>query len=691
MARTVRVWRSLLVVVGLLLCVVGSHSAALCLVDPREADIAIPSDRNPYFATNNPQSVYNVTYGQKIEIFCVSTCFRQYVSCETQNLDTGKKYYCAGHVAGGNSEQRSFLFSNISPSDVGTYRCNTTGDNSSSTEFEIIGPEVITTSPISTRVMETILPEPDRESSTDINTRSDATGISTEATQTSSVPNVTSESIPPLGEAPATELEPGQVAAFVVGSIIITVIVAAAIVMFYLYRKQKRSWLVLGPKRRRSHVGEEEKDSATDVGSSSTEDGSRYKSIAPSGPHKFDAIQDVLRWKGQPFYINEDTMQGYVVKMEQIKIGEEIGRGAFGIIHHGVAMNVDGLDPHTEVALKWAKDESQVSSLVEIGKEILALWELGRKAHPNVLSMLGVGFSDGSPVLLLEYAARGDLLGVLRKRRGASDRVKRQLLKLDSIVCDGEENIKDLAKVFSTKTPGAFRTMPNKDDLLRADNVFAFGRQIARGMEFLTSKHYIHRDLAARNILVTNNYVLKISDFGHSRTVEDTGGIYQRSSNKHIPVKWHAIESLRKGSYTVSSDVWSFGVVLWEITTLGCVPYPEVATHNMLALLKAGHRMEEPPACPQHLYKMMQECWNHNPEQRPSFQELAETLDDLLEKAAKMSRGVDYLTVDSDADSDDLDVSEAEVEAEEDHDTLPGSGHRLTHVHVRPPPTTSSV
>ena len=106
---------------------------------------------------------------------------------------------------------------------------------------------------------------------------------------------------------------------------------------------------------------------------------------------------------------------------------------------------------------------------------------------------------SGSPVLLLEYAALGDLLGVLRKRRGASDRVKRQLLKLDSIVCDGEENIKDLAKVFSTKTPGAFRTMPNKDDLLRADNVFAFGRQIARGMEFLTSKHVSYTT-------VTNGY-----------------------------------------------------------------------------------------------------------------------------------------------------------------------------------------
>eukprot|EP00117_Sycon_ciliatum_P015075 scpid33208/ scgid4712/ Fibroblast growth factor receptor 2 len=468
----------------------------------------------------------------------------------------------------------------------------------------------------------------------------------------------------------------GTVYGLVAGSsALVLLILLAGIIMFVRYRANTHK--ALSKPRRRSSSGTKRRASASSRKASSAGMPDSDSDYSRSGTAlRYSSSNDMvlaarmtssltqanLTWKGEAFLIDENSMEGLVVDVEQIRIAEEIGRGAFGVVHRGIVHNLEAGQLQTEVALKWSKDESQISSIMETGKEILALWQLGQRPHANVMSMLGICFTEGTPILILEYAARGNLLSMLRRRRGAAARIKKQLRRLDSITSDDGYSSSSRSR-SSTDHPSFLdiKSMPNADDLLKPDNVFAFGRQIAKGMEFLTSRQFIHRDLAARNVLVTENFTLKISDYGHSRIVADTEGIYQRSSSKHIPVKWHAVEALQKGSYTVQSDVWSFGVVLWEIATLACIPYPGVPTKNVLAILLAGHRMEEPVACPAHLYDMMLECWSSHPEDRPTFQELGESLDELLLEAAKQSRGVEYMSVDIDNDNEEEELDLAKV------------------------------
>lgn len=148
----------------------------------------------------------------------------------------------------------------------------------------------------------------------------------------------------------------------------------------------------------------------------------------------------------------------------------------------------------------------------------------------------------------------------------------------------------------------------------------------------MSSLRVIHRDLAARNVLVCDNKLVKVSDFGLSRDVYENN-IYCKQGAGRLPMRWMALESLTHQIYTTESDVWSFGVLLWEIVTFGQYPYPEVSNADLLTFLKKGQRMVKPPHCGTELYRIMLDCWKENPKNRPTFTELKETLDDLLEDA----------------------------------------------------------
>jgi serine/threonine protein kinase len=158
---------------------------------------------------------------------------------------------------------------------------------------------------------------------------------------------------------------------------------------------------------------------------------------------------------------------------------------------------------------------------------------------------------------------------------------------------------------------------------------------IVNGMSYLEENHILHRDLALRNVLATRDtagqYIAKISDFGMSRLIDS--GIYS-STNSTIPIKWSAPENLQYGKYTSKSDVWSFGVALWELYSFGMIPYPGLGNNEVLKkIVEEEYRMPAPPDCPEEIYAIMLQCWKTKPSDRPSFVDLAQRFRNMLHQA----------------------------------------------------------
>lgn len=148
-------------------------------------------------------------------------------------------------------------------------------------------------------------------------------------------------------------------------------------------------------------------------------------------------------------------------------------------------------------------------------------------------------------------------------------------------------------------------------------------------MEYLGNRKCLHRDLAARNVLVGEDYVMKIADFGLARNVRDLE-YYRKTTKGRLPIKWLAIEALFDRVYTTQSDVWAFGILLWEIFTFGGSPYPGIPVERLFDLLNSGYRMQKPQNCPEDIYYMMLNCWEKNPNNRASFTEKRIQLDTIL-------------------------------------------------------------
>ncbi|KAM8904776.1 tyrosine-protein kinase receptor UFO isoform 2-T2 [Spinachia spinachia] len=288
----------------------------------------------------------------------------------------------------------------------------------------------------------------------------------------------------------------------------------------------------------------------------------------------------------------KQKLQDVMVDRHKLTLGKTLGEGEFGSVMEGMLTQEEAV---LKVAVKTMKIAICTRSEMEdFLREAACMKEFD---HPNVMRLLGVCLqtveSEGypSPVVILPYMKHGDLHSYLLYSRLGDCPV-----------------------------------------YLPSQMLVKFMTDIARGMEYLSSKNFIHRDLAARNCMLNENMNVCVADFGLSKKIYN-GDYYRQGRISKMPVKWIAIESLADRVYTTKSDGWSFGVTMWEIATRGQTPYPGVENSEIYDYLRQGNRLKQPPDCLDSIYALMFSCWLLSPKDRPSFEslrcELEKTLKDL--------------------------------------------------------------
>ncbi|XP_065204948.1 fibroblast growth factor receptor homolog 1-like [Planococcus citri] len=312
---------------------------------------------------------------------------------------------------------------------------------------------------------------------------------------------------------------------------------------------------------------------------------------------------------------------------DKLKLTDTVlGEGEFGQVVQASAYGIVQPLVWTTVAVKTLKashiDEDMASIIAEV--EIMKM--IGE--HKHVLKLLGVSCKGNPFLMIMEYALHGNLKNFLKQ-------------------CSSDLN-------YPIETDKGF--------VIDIKVLINFARQIAEGMDYLASLKCVHRDLAARNVLVCEDYVMKVADFGLARDIHYSE-YYRNSTKGRLPVKWMAPEALLQRVYTSKSDSWSYGILLWEMMTLGGIPYPSVpCCEELHQILLKGYRMECPPNCPPKIYAMMRECWMYNPNDRPDFQKIMQDLDEILAEndgldgmpfsGLSVHSSIDNLDTSSDEDDD---------------------------------------
>lgn len=260
------------------------------------------------------------------------------------------------------------------------------------------------------------------------------------------------------------------------------------------------------------------------------------------------------------------------IPREQLTLRREIGSGQFGCVYEGQWNGTH------QVAIKQLKQGMMDSQ--DFLREAKIMKEL---KHPRLIQLYAVVTVSEPFLIVTELMANGAL-----------------------------------NKFLQTPVGQALSQM----------ELMSMAEMVADGMSYLESKNFIHRDLAARNILVGNHNICKVADFGLTRVMVGADDYQPRDHQARLPIKWLAPEAAHYNRFSTKSDVWAFGIVLMEIITRGRVPYPGMSNTEVLEKIQIGYRMPKPIDCPEHLYNIMLECWQSQPEKRPTFETLMWQLED---------------------------------------------------------------
>uniref|UniRef100_A0A8C1XLC3 Focal adhesion kinase 1 n=1 Tax=Cyprinus carpio TaxID=7962 RepID=A0A8C1XLC3_CYPCA len=280
------------------------------------------------------------------------------------------------------------------------------------------------------------------------------------------------------------------------------------------------------------------------------------------------------------------STQDYEIQRDRIELGRCIGEGQFGDVHQGVYISPE--NPALSVAIKTCKNCTSDSVREKFLQEALTMRQFD---HPHIVKLIGI-ITENPVWIIMELCTLGELRSFLQ--------IRKYNLDLSALI------------------------------------LFAY--QLSTALAYLESKRFVHRDIAARNVLVSSTDCVKLGDFGLSRYMEDSS--YYKASKGKLPIKWMAPESINFRRFTSASDVWMFGVCMWEILMFGIKPFQGVKNNDVIGRIENGERLAMPLNCPPTLYSLMTKCWAYDPSKRPRFTELKTQLSTILdeEKAQQEER-----------------------------------------------------
>ncbi|XP_023820292.1 focal adhesion kinase 1 isoform X18 [Oryzias latipes] len=307
-------------------------------------------------------------------------------------------------------------------------------------------------------------------------------------------------------------------------------------------------------------------------------DGVRTRAVCVSGHISGDETDDYAEIIDEEDTYTMPSTRDYEIQRDRIELGRCIGEGQFGDVHQGVYIRTE--NPPLSVAVKTCKNSTSDSVREKFLQEALTMRQFD---HPHIVKLMGV-ITENPVWIIMELCTLGELRSFLQVRKYSLD----------------------LATLI------------------------LYSYQLSTALAYLESKRFVHRDIAARNVLVSTVDCVKLGDFGLSRYMEDSS--YYKASKGKLPIKWMAPESINFRRFTTASDVWMFGVCMWEILMYGIKPFQGVKNNDVIGRIENGERLAMPPQCPPTLYSLMTKCWSYDPSKRPRFNELKTQLSTILEE-----------------------------------------------------------